>query len=77
MISGIAFGKNLWNHAYNSARNYYYAYNNVISNKGTALRYITFDDVVSFCKKGISGIEYIFTVPVISNNRNKILYMVE
>ena len=27
LISGIAFGKNLWNHAYNSARNYYYAHN--------------------------------------------------
>ena len=26
-ISGIAFGKNLWNHAYNSARNYFYDYN--------------------------------------------------
>ena len=73
----------MWNHAYNSARNYFNAYNNpnsnaiVNSNKGTALRYITFDDVVSFCKKSISGIEYTFTVPVISNNRNKILYMVE
>ena len=48
-ISGMAFGKNLWNHAYNSAYNYYRAFNG-----GTPADYaynIYMEPVATICKQ--------------------------
>ena len=71
-ISGIAFGKNLWNHAKNSAVAYYWNYNG-----GSGIGWWGDNwnnDVLGFLTPGIINQLY---VPVIASGKNKLLYFVE
>jgi hypothetical protein len=71
-ISGIAFGKNLWGHARNSAVAYHWAING-----GTKLRWHTHnwnnDQLASIDAGAIRTL----MVPVVWNGRDKLVYLVE
>lgn len=68
-VSGIAFGKNLWGHARNSAVAYHWALN-----KGTGLGWTSHvwnnDNLANIHKGRVN----VLTVPVYSNGKNKLVY---
>jgi hypothetical protein len=71
-ISGIAFGKNLWNHARNSAVAYHWAING-----GEAMRWHTHNwNNDQLCSLNAGAIR-VLRVPVIPNGRDKMVYLVE
>jgi hypothetical protein len=71
-ISGIAFGRNLWGHARNSAVAYHWAING-----GTNLKWHTHD----WNRDQLASIELgairTLMVPVVPNGRDKLVYLVE
>ena len=68
-ISGIAFGKNLWNHAYNHEHNYFMKHNGGTKITGEGDWH---GDYIGNINNG----EFELFVPIIPNNKNKILYIV-
>ena len=70
-ISGIAFGKNLWNHAMNSAVAYFWALN---GGSGVTWHSVWNNDVLAYLNAGVISQLY---VPVVPSGKNKLLYFVE
>jgi len=72
-ISGIAFGKNMWGHARNSAVSYHWSHNGTDG----GIAWNTHDwnnDNLAMLNAGRS---YKLRVPVIPNGKDKLLYIVE
>jgi len=71
-ISGVAFGKNLWNHAKNSAVAYYWAIN---GGSGVTWESESWNnDVLGKITKGIVSE---LKVPVVYSGKDKLLYLIE
>jgi len=76
-ISGIAFGKNIWNHAYNSAIAYTWGLNGgqaVQSFTKEQINSIWNSDILSYFAQGTS-LE--ISVPVVYSGKDKMIYIVE
>ncbi len=71
-ISGIAFSKNLWNHAKNGALAYHWQINGGSQAEWNSGNWN--NDLIAMVPVGITT-EYI--VPVVPSNRDKLLYLVE
>ena len=71
-LSGIAFGKNLWNHASNSAIAYHWAVNGGVATGWSTENWN--NDNLAFLPAGKVSI---LSVPVVKNNKDKILYIIE
>jgi len=71
-ISGIAFGKNLWNHAMNSAIAYNWKLNSVTGNIGWTSENWNNDQLAYLP----AGSVYELAVPVIPNGKDKLIYFV-
>ena len=70
-LSGIAFSKNLWGHAVNSAVAYHWAING-----GNGLAWNSHDwnsDILAYFP---AGSNHVVMVPVVANGKDKLLYMV-
>jgi len=71
-VSGIAYSKNLWNHAYNSAVAYHWAING-----GTNADWETHNWNNDQLIRVMNGRLHKFIVPVVSNGKDKLVYLIE
>jgi hypothetical protein len=73
-ISGLAFGKNLWNNAVQNAYGYLYNYNAPDGfNSGLTYKVLNFDQQVSF--NGLANTT--IYVPIAPSSNHKLLYAIE
>jgi hypothetical protein len=72
-ISGIGFGKNLWNHAKNSAVAYHWGLNGGSKDVGWDTHEWNSDNLA----KLQGGKKYVLRVPVIPNGKDKLVYIIE
>lgn len=71
-ISGLAFSKNPWAHATQSALGYHWAVNG-----GNAVEWVTHDWESDVLAKMVGGKRYELKVPVVPSGRDKLLYLIE